>query len=155
MSVITHIETICPKIQTKPRSKNAKGSLPVGIELLVLTGNANWYSNEATKYITVNNDRYERKLIAALLMTAPRPNTVCRDTKTALKTDFYHFLWNFTCHSVNKAYAKERKNMFYFIRFLRITEQKLNLPSRLEEKSTREDEKHKRNTVHNALWLDL
>ena len=32
--VITHIETIYPKMP-----KNAKRSLPVGIELLVLTGN--------------------------------------------------------------------------------------------------------------------
>ena len=39
MSVITHIETICPKILTKPRPKNAKRSLSVGIELLVITGN--------------------------------------------------------------------------------------------------------------------
>ena len=56
-------------------------------------------------------------------MTAPRPSSVCGDT--ALKTDV-----------VNKVYAKERKNIFYLICTLRITEQKLNLPSRLEEKST-------------------
>ena len=66
-------------------------------------------------------------------MTPPTPNG---DTKTALKTDFYHFFWNFTCHFVNKAYAKKRKNIFYFICTLRITEQKLNLPSRPEEKGT-------------------
>ena len=52
-------------------------------------------------------------------------NSVCGDTKTALKTDFYHFLWNVTCHFLNKAYA--------------LTEQKLNLPSRLEEKSTSQE----------------
>ena len=39
-------------------------------------------------------------------------------------------------HFVNKAYAKKRGNIFHFICTLRITEQKLNLPSRLEEKST-------------------
>ena len=49
--------------------------------------------------------------------------------------DIYHFLWNFTCHFVNKAYAKIHKNIFYFICTLRITEQKLNLPSRLEKKA--------------------
>ena len=30
MSVITHIEAICPKILTKPQPKNAKRSLPFG-----------------------------------------------------------------------------------------------------------------------------
>ena len=46
-------------------------------------------------------------------MTPPGPNSVCGDTKTSLKIDFYHFLWNFTCHFVNKAYAKKRKNIFF------------------------------------------
>ena len=108
ISVITHIETIYLKILTKPRPKSAKGLLLVGIEL----GNDTWYSNEAIKYITVNNDRYEGKQIASILMTPPGPNPVCGDTKTAFKMDFYHFLWNFTCHFVNKAYAKKRKNIF-------------------------------------------
>ena len=26
--------------------------------------------------------------------------------------DLYHFLWNFTCHLVNKAYAKNVQNIF-------------------------------------------
>ena len=61
-------------------------------------------------------------------MTPPRPKSVCGDTKTALTTEFYYFLWNFTCHFVNKAYAKKRA--------------KAELSSRREEKSTWQEAWH-------------
>ena len=72
ITFITLIETICPKMCTKLQPKNVKCPFPVAIELLVLTGNATRYLNEALKYITVNNDRCEGKQIAKTKLSLRR-----------------------------------------------------------------------------------
>ena len=74
--------------------------------------------------------------MAALLKTAARPNSA-ETLKLALKTDFYHFLLNFNCPFVNKAYAKKRKIFFTFTF------------------TPRKEKDMARNTARNALWLDL